>query len=176
MVFVTMAMNDISFGMVETRHELCQMGRFIDEYPGTYNRDRHRSWNHETNLPALTAGKRSGFGFWLKGELKGGVILKPLGVNVVEAKYVRVAAPEFAGRGAGRLMMTQLRWIGQEVLAQHNLISSGANEFTVQLDTRADGGARPFFEHFGFEVVQELPLYDPRVPDVIMQRSYGLAS
>lgn len=164
---------DLRFDSVETAREIQQTQDFLLQHPGDYDPATYIPWVVDTCIPDIKNGVRRSFAWWQRDSLIADAIIKAEMPDVAVLRHFRVEAGEFSRRGLGSFALRQVFPVAVELLEEQGLISHDATNITVQLDAKYDSDAVRFFEHHGFEVVDQGDLYGSGT-DAIMQRSYPL--
>jgi N-acetylglutamate synthase-like GNAT family acetyltransferase len=166
-----MSKYDLRFDLIDSPRQIRQLEAFMLAQVGPYDAERHQAWVEDVCMPAVAADERRALAWWSHGTMIGEAVLKPLIPDEVELKNFRIA-PGQEGRYLGSVMMAHIELEGRDLLLEKGLLSSGANNFTVQLDTSAQ--LESYFARHGFETVDRAELYTPGKQESIMQRTVPL--
>jgi N-acetylglutamate synthase-like GNAT family acetyltransferase len=165
-----MSKYDLRFDLIDSPRQIRQLEAFMLAHVGPYEAGLYQAWVEDVCVPAVAADERRALAWWSHGRMIGDAVLKPLVTDVVELKNFRIA-PGQEGRCLGSVMMALVALEGRDLLLEKGLLSSGANNFTVQLDTSAQ--LESYFARFRFETVDRAELYTPGKQEVIMQKQIG---
>lgn len=164
----------LEFDIAEGQKDLRGLEDFLMHQRGGYPQKAYEQWVVETCIPGVDRDERRALIWRQEGAIIGDAVIVPRSDDHVTLKHFRVEAGTLAGRGMGRFMMMQVFPEAIDILNDKGMVTSGANEISIDLDVTKGNSAQAFFERFGFLEQNEAGLYTPDQTEVIMQRTVEL--